>query len=111
MIQIPAAEVEFNETGNTIWVHSPKGATILRIKTMGKIKFSPIGACENIVSHADIITNDDIHMCLADDAKEVQEDSLVGWTVVKIDEDGTAIMQDPSGRRRRYEKLFVVNKE
>lgn len=68
MIQIPAAQIEFVEGGNTIWIHGPEGATILRIKTMGKIKVHR--KCENVCSHADMIVQDDIEICLADDAKE-----------------------------------------
>lgn len=68
MIQIPAALIEFVDGGNTIWVHSPNGATILRIKTLGKISVNK--ECENICSHSDIIVKDDIHICLSDDASE-----------------------------------------
>lgn len=71
MIQIPAALIEFNERGNTIWVHGPMGATILRIKTMGKINVN--GECENICSHSDIVVKDDIEMCLSEDAKPISD--------------------------------------
>lgn len=71
MIQIPAALIEFNEGGNTIWVHGPMGATILRIKTMGKINVN--GECENICSHSDIVVKDDIEMCLSEDAKPISD--------------------------------------
>jgi len=66
---IPAAEIEFDEGGNTIWVHGPQGATILRLKTMGKINVRT--ACENICSHADIIVPDDIEVCVVDADKQV----------------------------------------
>lgn len=69
MISIPAAMIEFVEGGNTIWVHGPMGATILRIKTMGKINVQ--GECENVCSHSDMIVQDDIEMCLSEDAKPV----------------------------------------
>ena len=62
MIQIPAACIEFVEGGNTIWVHSPIGATILRIKCTGKIIVER--ECSNIVSHSDMIVTGDIQMCL-----------------------------------------------
>lgn len=71
MIQIPAACIEFQEGGNTIWVHSPMGATILRIKTMGKITVN--GECENICSHSDMIMKDDIEMCLTEDAEPITD--------------------------------------
>lgn len=66
MIQVPAAMIEFVDGGNTIWVHGPLGATILRIKTMGKIVVND--ACENVCSHADVIVESDIDICLANDA-------------------------------------------
>jgi len=71
MIQIPAAQIEFNEGGNTIWVHSPLGGTILRIKTMGKITVN--AECENICSHSDMIVKEDIHVCLSEDAKKLTD--------------------------------------
>lgn len=61
-IKIPVVELEFEEDGNTIWVQSPEGATVLRIKTMGKIVVNE--SCENVVSHADIIVKKDIDFCL-----------------------------------------------
>lgn len=71
MIQIPAALIEFVEGGNTIWVHSPEGATILRIKTMGKITVNH--ECENICSHSDIIVKDDISICLVEEDGRIPE--------------------------------------
>lgn len=62
-IIIEAAQIEFDVSGNTIWVQSSKGATILRIKTTGTIEVST--HCENIVSHSDMIVQDNIHICLA----------------------------------------------
>ncbi|MFX1704986.1 hypothetical protein PV783_13575 [Chitinophaga sp. CC14] len=38
LISIPAEAMELSPGGNTIWVHSAKGATILRIKSMSRIK-------------------------------------------------------------------------
>jgi hypothetical protein len=69
----PVALVEFDEGGHTIWVQSPKGATSLRIKCTGKIKVNK--ACENIVSHSDMIVEGDIEICLADDADEGSENA------------------------------------
>lgn len=71
MIQIPAALIEFNETGNTIWVQSPIGATILRIKTLGKITVD--NECENICSHSDMIVKEDIKLCLSEDAQVLSD--------------------------------------
>jgi Ca2+-dependent lipid-binding protein len=65
-IKIDVAQLEFEEGGNTIWIHSPIGATVLRIKTMGKLTTKK--GCKNVCSHADIVVNEDIEICLADDA-------------------------------------------
>ncbi len=65
IVQIPAAEIEFRHGGNTIWVHSPSGGTILRIKCSGKITAVP--GCENLCSHGDIMVKGDIEICIADD--------------------------------------------
>lgn len=59
---IPVALLEFDEGGNTLWVHSPKGETVLRVKTMGRIVVNE--KCTNIVSHADIVVKDDIQICV-----------------------------------------------
>lgn len=83
MIQIPAACIEFVEGGNTIWIHSPMGATILRIKTNGKIVVN--NECENICSHSDMIVDEDIHICLSDDAKEVSDLDRLKETFDQID--------------------------
>lgn len=65
-IEIPAVAIEFDEGGHTIWVQSPKGATILRIKCTGKIKVHTHAAkYENGVSHADVMVQGDIDVCLA----------------------------------------------
>jgi hypothetical protein len=68
-VEIPVAMLEFHDNGNTIWVHSPVGATVMRIKTMGKIIVDD--TCENVVSHVDIIVQGDIHVCLTNDAMKV----------------------------------------
>jgi hypothetical protein len=66
MIQIPVALLEFDPNGNTIWVHSPDGATVLRIKTIKRIVTEK---CQtNPVSHCDVTVEDDIEICLAGDA-------------------------------------------
>lgn len=65
-ISIPVGLIEFNEGGNTIWIQS-EGGTILRIKTLGKIK---VDKCKTSpVSHADIIVKEDINFCVSEDAK------------------------------------------
>ena len=64
-IEVPVALLEFEEGGNTIWIHGPMGATVLRIKTMGKIITEK--GCENVCSHADIMVKEDIEICLTDE--------------------------------------------
>lgn len=66
MIQIPAACIEFVEGGNTIFVHSPKGATVLRIKAVGSGRIVVNRKCENICSHSDIFVEGDIEICLVE---------------------------------------------
>lgn len=77
MIQIPAALIEFDPNGNTIWIHGPQGNTILRIKSNNGIAYDTCKASPT--SHCDLIMNDKIHFCLGEDAegvpgKEVDED-------------------------------------
>lgn len=61
-IKIYVGELEFNKGGNTIWVHSPDGFTVLRIKTLGKIK---VNKCDTDgYSHCDIIVKEDINFCV-----------------------------------------------
>lgn len=66
--QVPVSELEFHAHGNTLWIHGPNGATVLRIKTRGRIVLSTCGA-EATSSHCDIVVEDDIKICLlAEDA-------------------------------------------
>ncbi len=62
--ELKAAVIEFDEGGNTLWVHGPEGGTILRIKCTGKIttkvcKTSPI-------PHADAMIEGDLEFCLGE---------------------------------------------
>lgn len=67
-ILIEAAAMEFHQGGNTIWIQSPQGATVLRIKCTGKILTE---ACKNSeTSHGDIIVDGDIHVCVGNDLIE-----------------------------------------
>ena len=76
-IAIPVSLLEFDEGGNTLWVHSPNGCTVLRVKLAGKFRTSSCG--ENAVSsHADItihrdghpgVHDGDVTFCLAKDAE------------------------------------------
>lgn len=60
--------MEFDDGGNTIWIHGPKGATVLRIKAGGRIKVNQ--SCENICTHADLEVKGDIEICLVPDSRE-----------------------------------------
>jgi hypothetical protein len=64
-IKIPVCELEFEEGGNTIWVHSPKGCTVLRVQTLSRIN---VTTCrDNAVSHADVTVKDPINICVHPD--------------------------------------------
>lgn len=63
MQRIPVCLVEYMPGGNTIWVHSPKGATVLRIKCTGKINVRQ--TCVNVVDHSDMMVQGDIDICIA----------------------------------------------
>ncbi len=66
-IAIPVALLEFDEGGNTIWVHNDKGATVLRIKVLDG-KLIAQRDCTNICSHLDVVVNGgDVTICVADD--------------------------------------------
>ena len=110
MIQIPAACIEFVDGGNTIWVHSPEGATILRIKTMGKINVN--GECENVCSHSDMIVKENIEMCLSEDAKPVTalqrlKDTFdkIGVSYVEKVEDGYTYIYTASEEEQKTGEL------
>lgn len=64
-VRIPAAEIEFVAGSNTIWVHSPLGVTTLRIKCTGKITADRCPTSPT--SHADLIVNGDVHVCVSKD--------------------------------------------
>jgi|GEM_PF-5035629 len=66
-ISIPVAMLEFRDGGNTIWIHSPTGGTVLRIKAK-KVSVNR-NECMNINSHADIQVQGDVDVCLSDDAE------------------------------------------
>lgn len=59
---IPVAVLEFDDGGNTIWVHDAKGMTVLRLKCTGKIHVQR--DCINLCAHADVVAKGDIAVCL-----------------------------------------------
>lgn len=63
-IKVPVAELEFDVGGNTLWVHSPAGATVLRLKLEGG-KFLVDDKCVNSVAHVDVISQEgDVTVCV-----------------------------------------------
>jgi len=63
-ILLEAVGLEFDEGGNTIWVHGREG-TILRIKCSGRITTS---RCEAPGPHADMLVKGDIAFCVPENA-------------------------------------------
>lgn len=59
-IQLEAVGLEFEEGGNTIWVHGVDG-TMLRIQCTGRIM---VKACSAPSAHADAIVAGDIEFCV-----------------------------------------------
>lgn len=72
-IHIPASEVEIAVGGDTIWVHSPLGVTILRIKTTKEISFlqSDIAVCTT----CDVLTDSQVIVSLAKNDCKVERPS------------------------------------
>ena len=67
-VKIPVAELEFEEGGNTIWVHGPLGTTVLRVKVSGRL--SSAKCAENPSSHLDLVAQDvDPVFCLGPEAE------------------------------------------
>jgi hypothetical protein len=61
-ITVPVLQLEAYSGSDTVWVHSPKGATVLRLKCTGEIVIDR--ACANPVAHADLLVEGDIRLCL-----------------------------------------------
>ena len=66
---IPVAQIEYVEGGDTIWIQSPLGATVLRIKTVNNNNVESEVCKNSPVSHADLRLNDSVGMCLGPDAE------------------------------------------
>lgn len=66
-VKIPAAQIEFVDGGNTIWVHNNMGGTVMRIKCTGKIV---TGTSKNSpYSYTDMIVEGDISFCCSEDVE------------------------------------------
>lgn len=59
-IQLEAIGLEFDEGGNTIWIHGSQG-TILRVKCSGRITAE---RCSAPGPHADVLVKGDISFCV-----------------------------------------------
>jgi len=70
-VSVPVSQLEFDVGGNTIWVHGPQGATVLRIKTRGRITIDE--GCENACSHCDAIVTENLNFCVTSDAEMMGE--------------------------------------
>jgi hypothetical protein len=67
-IRIPVSELEYIKDSNIIWIHSPYGATVLRIKCTGKIKTK---SCDTSpVAHGDIMVQGNIEICVPSKRKK-----------------------------------------
>lgn len=72
MHSVPVTQMEFDD--HTIWVHSPIGATVLRIQcrdgiTMHKCQSNP-------VTHADLVVKGPVAICVSDDLDKSAEEFL-----------------------------------
>lgn len=80
-IALPASMIEFTNGGDTIWVHGPKGNTILRIKIDDKLRGGCVHAVEcadSPISHADMIVHDDVKVCIGrDDMADLKRETVV----------------------------------
>ena len=70
-IQLEAVGLEFDEGGNTIWVHGP-GGTLLRIKCSGRIT---VNECSAPCAHADVMVEGDIAFCVPDGDDNIDADA------------------------------------
>ena len=68
MQSIPATEIQFNH--RTIWVHSPRGGTVLRILCPDGIKAHK---CQDSpISHSDLIVRGPVTICVSEDARRLR---------------------------------------
>lgn len=62
---IPVLAIEFREGGDTLWIHGPEGATVLRLKTLNGAITSK--RCQTSpITHGDAILQGDLEICLGD---------------------------------------------
>jgi hypothetical protein len=67
VITLQVSEIQFADGGNTMWVHGTDGSTTLRIKTTGK--FIMERCTESPCSHADIMMQGDVHVCVGSEVE------------------------------------------
>jgi hypothetical protein len=73
-IQLETVGLEFEEGGNTIWVHGPEGGTLLRIKCSGRIV---VKSCSAPSAHADVRISGDIEFCVPSETVDIGETDAV----------------------------------
>lgn len=65
-VTIDVAQIEFEEGGNTLWIHNSNGLTVLRLKFEGGIHSK--AGCENLCAHADAFVAGSLAFCMPDAA-------------------------------------------
>lgn len=60
-ILLQAVGLEFEEGGNTIWIHGSDGGTLFRIKCTGRVTTK---SCASPIAHSDVIVDGDIEFCI-----------------------------------------------
>ena len=89
-IQLEAIGLEFDEGGNTIWVHGTEG-TLLRLKCTGRITVNP---CSAPCAHADAMIEGDVAFCVPSTS-----DRARFLDVAKIEQIlSTSLEEDPTTR-------------
>lgn len=71
-VQLEAVGLEFDEGGNTIWIHG-LGGTLLRIKCSGRIR---VNECSAPTAHADVMVHGDIAFCVPVDETTTEPEAI-----------------------------------
>ena len=67
---LSVAALEFEKTGQTIWIHGTDGGTVLRIKCTGKINVTECLTAPT--AHGDILVEGDIDLCIPRKVKKAK---------------------------------------
>lgn len=60
-MKIHACEIEFEEGGRAIWVHSPDGTTPLRIQCNGEIVIHKLSDVQHLSIDLNVVGNINVH--------------------------------------------------